>query len=156
MKKKPLICICIPTYNRAASLSRLLESIITQKGFDDEVSIMINDGPSKDGTESMVRGYQKKYPNIKYSRNPVAVGMLPAILESIDMSEGEYTWIVGSDDFMWNDALEIMTSALKEKKPALALCNRLAFRDITECKTFEPKVRSVLSFAGFSDFGTYF
>lgn len=87
------LAICIPTYNREKSLSRLLSSIVTQEAFSDDVSIVINDGPSKDGTEQMVREYQKKYGNIFYSRNEVAVGMLPAILESIEMSNGEYTWL---------------------------------------------------------------
>jgi hypothetical protein len=41
----------------------------------------------------MVAEYQKKYSNIFYSKNTKAVGMLPAIMESMNMSNGEYAWL---------------------------------------------------------------
>lgn len=150
------LAICIPTYNREKSLSRLLSSIVTQEAFSDDVSIVINDGPSKDGTEQMVREYQKKYGNIFYSRNEVAVGMLPAILESIEMSNGEYTWLFWSDDFMSKDALRIMKWLIKRESPKLVLTNRIIFWEQSECTDTVLATDSTEQvFNGFSDFSTY-
>lgn len=73
MNKEPLLSICIPTYNREVYLKRLLDSIVSQKGFSDDIEIVIDDGPSKDNTQLMVAEYQKKYPNIRYFRNTKAV-----------------------------------------------------------------------------------
>jgi abequosyltransferase len=62
-KKEPLLSICIPTYNREKYLKRLLDSIVCQKEFTDtdDVEIVVDDGPSTDNTETMVKEYIKKY-----------------------------------------------------------------------------------------------
>ena len=150
------LCITIPTYNREKYLQRLLESIVTQEWFTDEVSIIINDGPSKDNTTQMVADYQKKYQNITYTRNDIAVGMLPAILESIDISNGRYTRLFGSDDFMQEDALKITLDIIKDNSPTLILSNRTTFTRIDECDIQKTKNVKSLYFNWFSDFWTYF
>jgi len=38
-----ILSLCIPTYNREEQLKRLLDSIVTQKWFTDEVEIVIAD-----------------------------------------------------------------------------------------------------------------
>lgn len=89
MSKKPLLSICIPTYNRELYLKRLLDSIVSQKEFTDtdDVEIVIDDGPSKDNTEELVKTYQEKYKGkIRYYRNEKAIGMCPAFLEAIEFS----------------------------------------------------------------------
>lgn len=150
-----ILSICIPTYNREKYLKRLIDSIVNQKGFTNEVSIVINDGPSKDNTTQMVAEYQKKYKNITYFRNNVAVGMLPAILESIEMSDGEYTWLFGSDDFMQEDSLEIVMDILKNKAPTMVLSNRFTFTDSRECNNYKEEERESLYFQWFTDFWIY-
>lgn len=155
MEHKYLLSICIPTYNREAYLRRLLDSIVLQEWFTDEVSIVINDWPSTDNTEGMVLEYQKKYKNIYYSRNDVAVGMLPAILESIDMSNGLYTWLFGSDDFMYQDALKITLNVIRENTPEVILSNRFTIHDFEESKKYSEKQVRSLFFHGFSDFWVY-
>lgn len=150
-----LLSICIPTYNREPYLKRLIDSIVSQEWFSDEIEIVINDWPSKDNTEQVVKEYQKKYKNIRYYRNNKAIGMLPAILESINMSNWIYTWLFGSDDFMQKDALKIVKETIKSGSPTLILSNRFDFEDIEECYTYMPPKKNILFFNGFSDFSTY-
>ncbi|MEI6774123.1 MAG: glycosyltransferase family 2 protein [bacterium] len=70
MGNKPLLSICIPTYNRQEYLKQCLDSIVNQKGFDTEkIEIVISDNASPDKTNLLVKEYQKKYKNITYSRN---------------------------------------------------------------------------------------
>jgi glycosyltransferase involved in cell wall biosynthesis len=68
--KKPLLSICIPTYNRADVLDKSIASIVTQPEFDsDDVELVVSDNASNDNTEEVVKKYQKEYKNIFYSKN---------------------------------------------------------------------------------------
>lgn len=66
---KPLVSICIPTYNRAECLEKTIESIICQPEFKSgEVEIVISDNTSTDNTDKLCEQY-KFYPNFFYYRN---------------------------------------------------------------------------------------
>jgi glycosyltransferase involved in cell wall biosynthesis len=68
--KKPLLSICIPTYNRADILDKSIASIVTQPEFySGDVELVVSDNASDDNTEEVVKKYQKKHKNIFYSRN---------------------------------------------------------------------------------------
>lgn len=70
MKEKPLLSICIPTYNRSKYLKNSLDSIVKQNEFlNGAVEIVISDNASTDDTKEIVESYQKVYKNIYYSRN---------------------------------------------------------------------------------------
>jgi glycosyltransferase involved in cell wall biosynthesis len=69
-KTKPLLSICIPTYNRAEYLDKSIASIIRQKEFHrGDVELVIADNASDDNTEEVVKKYQEKYENIVYFKN---------------------------------------------------------------------------------------
>ncbi len=68
--EKPLLSICIPTYNRCSYLKNSLNSIICQKEFrEGRVEIVISDNVSTDGTQAMAEEYAARYGNIRYFRN---------------------------------------------------------------------------------------
>lgn len=67
---KPLLSICIPTYNRCEYLRKSIESIICQPDFQNgEVEIVISDNASDDGTNLLGKDFSSKYSNIYYYRN---------------------------------------------------------------------------------------
>lgn len=67
---KPLLSICIPTYNRAKYLENTIQSIVAQPEFiDNKVEIVISDNNSCDNTEEVCRQYEKKYKNFYYYKN---------------------------------------------------------------------------------------
>ena len=66
---KPLLSICIPTYNRAAYLRQCVDAIVGQEGFDDRLEVVISDNCSTDDTQAVSLEYQEKHPNIHYYRN---------------------------------------------------------------------------------------
>lgn len=71
---KPLLSICIPTYNRCNYLINSIESIIVQPEFiDQKVEIIISDNASTDETEIKCIEYTKKYKNIQYFRNSINI-----------------------------------------------------------------------------------
>lgn len=69
-KEKPLLSICIPTYNRSKYLKISLDSIVIQNEFlNRTVEIVISDNASTDDTEEVVKPYLEKYENIYYFKN---------------------------------------------------------------------------------------
>ena len=52
--------VLIPTYNEAANILIVLESVLSLK---EDISIIIIDDNSQDGTAELVRGVQEKYPS---------------------------------------------------------------------------------------------
>lgn len=66
---RPLLSICIPTYNRASYLKGALEHLSSDPAFDDRVEVVVSDNASSDDTEIIVKAFTEKYGNIKYFRN---------------------------------------------------------------------------------------
>jgi len=67
--KNILVSICIPTYNRSAILKDIIERIVSDPAFDNEVEIIISDNNSTDNTKDIVEAFTKKHSNIQYYRN---------------------------------------------------------------------------------------
>lgn len=65
----PILSICIPTYNRADILKKTLSEIVNNKGFDNDIEIVISDNCSTDHTQNVVEEFITNYSNIKYYRN---------------------------------------------------------------------------------------
>lgn len=70
---RPTLAVCIPTFNQCTYLAECLDSVFSQTLFPDEV--WISDDASTDETYATVRELQKRYPNIRYIRQPVRLGM---------------------------------------------------------------------------------
>lgn len=67
---KPLVSICIPTYNRCEQLKVTLDSVVSQPEFiDGRVEVVINDNASDDKTYDLGSEYSSKYENVHYYRN---------------------------------------------------------------------------------------
>lgn len=74
MNEKPLVSICIPTYNRVEYLKASIDSIVGQEDFlNGNVEIAVSDNASTDGTEEICRVYSEKFNNFKYFKNDVNV-----------------------------------------------------------------------------------
>lgn len=70
MNEKPLLSICIPTYNRAEYLVKSLDSLICLPEFNtSEVEVVISDNASTDNTQEIVKIYTDRYNTIHYYRN---------------------------------------------------------------------------------------
>ena len=70
-----LCSICIPTYNRSAELSRLLESLAGEDSFRKGlVEVVISDNTSTDQTGNVASSFQKRFPDrVIYFRHPEPV-----------------------------------------------------------------------------------
>ncbi|MDE0980521.1 MAG: glycosyltransferase family 2 protein [Gammaproteobacteria bacterium] len=86
------VAVIIPTYNRAATLGRALESVYTQSRQADEVCV-VDDG-SVDGTEELVKQH---YPDTIYIKQKNS-GVSSARNTGVDATTSKYLSFLDSDD----------------------------------------------------------
>ena len=99
------ISLVTPTYNRAYILDRLYRSVQRQS-FRDFEWLIIDDG-STDNTEELVRGWmaeENDFP-IRFEKQPNG-GKCRAINRGLDLARGELFFIMDSDDYLTDNALE--------------------------------------------------
>lgn len=109
----PILSICIPTYNRADYLVRLLESIVNQvQGGSDNLEIFISDNASDDNTEAICRRYSNEFSCIRYIRRARNDGADVNISSFLKLASGKYIWIIGDDDYINDGALLNILSLL--------------------------------------------
>ena len=114
------ITIITPTYNRVDLLPRLYESLLKQTDQDFEW-LVIDDG-STDNTEQLMQQYcQENSIRISYERQENA-GKHTALNRGIARIRSELTFIVDSDDYLPQDAVDIILSCHRKYKNTEGLC----------------------------------
>lgn len=117
---KRMLTIITPTYNREALLPRLYESLLRQTNPDFEW-LVVDDG-SEDGTQELIlRCRQEGKIQISYKRQENA-GKHVALNRGIAMTQSELTYIVDSDDYLPEDAVDIILSCHEKYKDTPGLC----------------------------------
>ena len=112
MSARPLLSLCIPTYNRAALLEPMLLSLCRQcTAFGDQVEIVVSDNASTDDTRKVVEAASSVTP-IRYFRNDANVGSRNFLL-AVERASGEYAWILGDDDLVLEGGLSAVIDALR-------------------------------------------
>jgi abequosyltransferase len=108
------LSVCVPTYNRAAELPALLDSIAEQRDHGFEVEVVVSDNASTDNTEEVVRSYTARVDRLVYSRSESNLGYDRNVLRAVSLATGGYCWLMGSDD-------KFESSAFAELEKALAV-----------------------------------
>ena len=88
-----LLSICVPTYNRARELERLLKTI----PINNKIEVIICDDGSTDNTKEIIDKYQKLH-SIKYFYQ-VNAGRATALKFAIENASAKYTILMDSDDY---------------------------------------------------------
>jgi abequosyltransferase len=95
---KPLLSICIPTYNRAAFLGVCLESLAhLDTRYWEVVELIVSDNASTDNTREIIERYQQSIP-LRYFRNASNIGAERNIFAAAGHGSAEYVWVFGDDD----------------------------------------------------------
>lgn len=133
MVDRPILSICIPTWNRAKYLKECLDSIVSQKWFNQQdVEIVISDNASTDNTKELVARYKEQYPNIVYHRNDENIWWLKNVLALPAHVHWEYMWLLSDDDMMSDIAIDTTLDVIKQHNPWLILSKMLGFWDWTK------------------------
>ena len=113
-----LLSICIPTYNRANKLDRLLNSLheeITNNKLEKEIEICISDNASTDKTECIVREKLKNM-DIKFNKNLENMGFDYNLDITARLATGKYIWFCGDDDEILPNSLDKLLNILKKEQ----------------------------------------
>jgi Glycosyl transferase family 2 len=119
-----LLTISIPVYNRKEEVEKLLESIVLQKSFNENINlveVVITDNASTDWTFDLVKTYSKKFPNIHIYRNNENIGMTRNFIQTINNSVWKYVWLFWSDDLLASNSLTVILEVLQRFDPDLLL-----------------------------------
>ncbi|MEW8962215.1 glycosyltransferase family 2 protein [Paraclostridium dentum] len=118
-----MVSIIIPTYNRAGTLKRCIESLLKQTYRDYEIIIV--DDNSNDDTEYIVKGFEDY--RIRYVRHNKNLGANAARNTGIDIAKGEYIAFQDSDDEWHVNKLELQMNELNEKDVDIVACSFIKF-----------------------------
>lgn len=108
-----LLSICIPTFNRATFLNRLLTGLLPQvNALGGAVNVYISDNASNDGTQGDCENWAKRSSFFKYQRNEYNHGPDFNISRAFDLSNGKYVWVLGDDEVVAPEALKPLVELL--------------------------------------------
>ncbi|KAF0218715.1 MAG: hypothetical protein FD174_2498 [Geobacteraceae bacterium] len=119
---RPLVSICIPTYNSARYLRETLESIAAQTW--PRVEVIISDNASSDATIAIANEYGAKY-GFKVFVNDANIGAFNNWNRLIGLAQGEFVAIYHSDD-IYEPTIVGESVALLERQPQAGLVGTLA------------------------------
>jgi abequosyltransferase len=135
-----LLTIAIPTYNRAAFLEQLLESLQPQVRGEQRVEVIVSDNASLDNTGQVVQKFQRDGMLIRYLCNAENLGADGNILQCYEQAEGRYVWVVGDDDLIAPDGLAEIIRHLSEDEYDLVYITSSGFTSVSSLRA-HPKVK---------------
>ena len=125
-----LLSICISTYNRAAFLGETLGNILSQ--IPDGAEVVVLDGGSSDGTESVVRKYLGRYPQLRYFRQQKNQGVDRDFNEVVQLATGRYCWLFTDDDLLKPGAIRTVLQRLRTNPGLLIVNSEIRNSDFSE------------------------
>lgn len=126
---RPLVSVIIPVYNTAFYLTQCLDSIIHQSFKNIEI-ICINDG-STDESPIILKDFASRDKRIKII-NQENKGLPVARNTGIDGALGKYITFVDSDDYLSQNAIELMVNAIENNPVDFVVAGAHAFADTPE------------------------
>jgi glycosyltransferase involved in cell wall biosynthesis len=118
---KPLVSVCIPTFNGAKYFRECLDSILAQKFTDFEVLIV--DDQSSDETFSIAKEYATYDHRIRAIQNKYNLGLVANWNRCVELAQGEWIKFVFQDDLIEPACLEWMLAA-STSKSSIICCHR--------------------------------
>lgn len=123
------VSVIVPVYNSEKYLKKCMDSLVNQTLKDIQI-IVINDGSqdnSKDILDMYLKKYSKKLKVISTKNN--GIGMARNL--GLKHAKGDYVFFVDSDDYIAQDALEIMYNTAINKNSDLVICDMYrVFNDV--------------------------
>ena len=123
LKKKILVCICIPTYNSEKTIKSTVLSLLNQSYKN--IIIKIIDNASNDKTLNLISSIKDK--RLKIIRSKRKISIHENHNKCIEYSEGKYTGIFHSDDIYHKDIIREQLKFYKYNKHVGAVFTQARF-----------------------------
>lgn len=122
---RPTISVIIAIYNIEKYISDCVNSVLHQSFMPCEI-LLINDG-STDGSLSICRRFEKKYPQVVKVIDKQNGGLSSVRNAGIQFSKGEYCYFIDGDDFIHDDTLQSFVDILEEYGDLDFIHGRMSF-----------------------------
>lgn len=122
MKNRPLLSICIPTYNRKAKLARTLDRLIPQC-LGGDIEIVVSDNASNDGTSEYCLDQSTTHKFFSYFCQKKNVGFSDNLISVLSRANGEYLWMLGDDEVVHSEAVIRILNAIVATHSSWLVCN---------------------------------
>ena len=99
---RPLVSVCLPSYNYADFLRPCLDSVWAQTLPDFELVVV--DDASSDGSIDIICSYND--PRLRLTRHPERAGAVSTWNHCLELAQGQYVSYLCADDFFLPDKLE--------------------------------------------------
>jgi glycosyltransferase involved in cell wall biosynthesis len=132
----PLVSVIIPTYNRAKTIARAIDSALAQT--HEDLEVVVSDNGSTDGSEEILARYEQD-PRVVIVRNPTNLGPIPNWTAAFDASRGSWIKVCWSDDWMDDNVVAGLLRAITESPDAaFSVCSQLIHLDDRELRVRGP------------------
>ena len=129
-KMKPIVTVCIQTYNHEEYIEQCLDSVISQKT-DFEYEISIGEDESSDATRAICKNYAKQYPEkirlfLHNRKNNIKAGddstrLFPSLFNYYN-TRGKFIAYCDGDDY-WGDPQKLQKQVdFLESNPTYSMC----------------------------------
>lgn len=127
MSGQSLVSVGLPTYNRAASLRRAIESVLVQDY--QNIELLISDNASTDETEALCLDAARRDRRIKYVRQQTNQGGIANFHEVLKQSAGEFFMWLADDDWLDQSYLRQCVRVLSESSDYSLVCGKSRYFD---------------------------
>lgn len=101
--QRPIVSVITITYNHEQYIKQALDSILSQVGDNFELELIVADDASTDGTQAIIKRYEKKYPNIiKPILRRRNRGIQLNLIDALKRAKGKYIALCEGDDYWIN------------------------------------------------------
>lgn len=127
LEQRPVLTICISTFNRAEFLRQVLEAVLPQA--TEECEVLVVDNASTDDTSRVVASFKDRSVRLRYVRKDTNNGLDLNWDRAVEVSRGDYCWLTSDDDLVRPGAIAAVLSALRDEPSAVVV--NYEFRDFT-------------------------
>jgi glycosyltransferase involved in cell wall biosynthesis len=132
---RPLLSICIPTYNRADLLDYCLTNLAPLKDWGRPVEVVISDNGSTDRTQDIIDAHRTQIPALRSYRFPDNQGPAPNWLNALRKADGEFVTYLADDDSIIIEGLLHHVETLEKQKDLVAIyADWIAWDDQAGCE----------------------
>lgn len=111
-----LLSICIPTYNGGNTIGETVNCALKAVHNYSDIEVIVSDNGSEDNTVEILDGF-KDNNKLKVYKNSENIGFNRNLLLLIEKySKGKYCWMIGDDDFITPDAIDLLYDLLSSGK----------------------------------------
>lgn len=82
------------------------------------IPILVSDNCSGDDTPEVCARWARRWAGFRYRRHPETLPMGRSVMSAIEMSDAEYTWLAGDDDYLQPGGLRAAAELLSRRTPS--------------------------------------